>query len=474
MSEANIPSQRRHSGYPEASQVLSGDATETLPGDLTPAEWQTVNFPGSLPVETIPVDAKANPTREVELLNLIRDLNRCNEVLLGRVNQLEESLETAQQALQAEVEHHHSQSNANDPATVAQQRSMAQLLSEPEGSNDALKRQRILAETLQAQLDSGQERVTQLERECTLLQQQHTAKSQSLQKAEETCRDLRSRLQRQQRYTLQFKVALEKCLDMSTPQQAPHISNTAPLGRATPLPHSPPDISVPAHQPVSMPRADRIQPWSSIEADPFPDPQLAALLRARTAQNNTAQNNVASSPTPDVDPTNAADVQLWQDLERVVEQAPTAPLASPVEPMPASEPTAQVTSQVGFTEPMPWGPPQPKAIEQPEQSLVSDVEATPPEPAALAETFQPAPAMPEVTTWLPSKASTTAPATIDMQPHSPKPVTPDIPLLKMPMTQGASPSPIVHPLRPQKKKLKSLSAVDLPSFPRAPQNVKAN
>ncbi|NJN21430.1 MAG: hypothetical protein HC812_09895, partial [Leptolyngbya sp. RL_3_1] len=230
MSEANVPSQHRHPGTPKVSRA-TGDGAETLAGGVVPASWETVNLPGHLPVEAIPVDPTLNPAREVELLNLIRDLNRCNEVLLGRVNQLEEALENSQQALQAEVEHHHHSQSRVDPAVTAQQRSMAQLLSELEGANDGLKRQRILSETLQAQLDSSQERVVQLERECTLLQQQQTAKSQSLQKSEETCQDLRSRLQRQQRYTLQFKVALEKCLDMSSPHGVTASPERSPLGR---------------------------------------------------------------------------------------------------------------------------------------------------------------------------------------------------------------------------------------------------
>jgi hypothetical protein len=257
-------------------------------------------LPGHLPVEAIPVDATINPSREVELLNLVRDLNRCNEVLLGRVNQLEEALENAQQALQAEVEHHHSQSSRVDPAVAAQQRSMAQLLSELEGANDGLKRQRILAETLQAQLDSSQERVVQLERECTLLQQQQTAKSQSLQKSEETCQDLRSRLQRQQRYTLQFKVALEKCLDMSSPHSVTSSPDRSPLGpQVRPQAPQPQEPRESRHNPVAMPRADRIQPWSAIDGDPLPDPQLAALLRATNPQADTASDVEPSLDTPE-------------------------------------------------------------------------------------------------------------------------------------------------------------------------------
>jgi hypothetical protein len=435
-------------------------------GDLKPPQWETVNFPGSLPLETLPVDTPVPPQRETELLNLIRDLNRCNEVLLGRVNQLEESLETSQQALQAEVEHHHSQGSTGHSVLAAQQHSTAQLLSELESSSDALKRQRILSETLQAQLNSSQERVTQLERECTLLQKQHTVKSHSLQESEETCRDLRSRLQRQQRYTLQFKVALEKCLDMSAPQQEPNRFQDA-----LPLSHQiAPLISDLPHNPVSMPRADRIQPWSSLEGDLAPDPQLAALLKAKTPQ-PAAPDIAVESPSHGATTPASADTQLWQDLERVVEQAPavseSASLAEPA-PTASPEPELNAKSQPGFTEPMPWGSPKTQAANRSEPST-SPVETTPFEPAPpkqppLDAVAQAADSRPATTTWPPAGDAA------DIQADAARPVVmPEIPLLKMPVTQGASPSPIVHPLRPQRKKLKSLSAVDLPSFPRPPQ-----
>ncbi|NJN22312.1 MAG: hypothetical protein HC812_15455, partial [Leptolyngbya sp. RL_3_1] len=328
-----------------------------------------------------------------------------------------------------------------------------------------------------AQLDSSQERVVQLERECTLLQQQQTAKSQSLQKAEETCQDLRSRLQRQQRYTLQFKVALEKCLDMSSPHGVTASPERSPLGPQTrpqvPQPQSARDTR---HSPVSMPRADRIQPWSAIEGDPLPDPQLAALLRATAPQSETVSD--AAPPVTLESSSHAADAQLWQDLERVVEQnpTPTAPV-EPVTPMAAATPATPATpataTQPGFTEPFPWGSPQVTAAANPAAATQTEP-ASPASASAVASPQDPEPdPMPTVTTWQPDRDAARA-ATINVQPHSSEATVPEIPLLKMPITQGASPSPIVHPLRPQKKKLTSLSAVDLPSFPRPAQNARAN
>ncbi|MEO1180909.1 MAG: hypothetical protein AAFX51_08645 [Cyanobacteria bacterium J06636_28] len=93
--------------------------------------WQTVHFPGTVDADqlsgptphlrTNPMDSssthQSNSTansqtstieqssqRETELLNLVRDLNECNDVLLAKVSQLEESLERSQAALQAEID----------------------------------------------------------------------------------------------------------------------------------------------------------------------------------------------------------------------------------------------------------------------------------------------------------------------------------------------------------------------------------
>ena len=174
---------------------------------------------------------------------------------------------------------------------------------------------------------------------------------------------------------------------------------------------------------------------------------------------------------------NSADVQLWQDLERVVEQAPvSSPGATEVTPPVAPESVTSVEPQAGFTEPMPWGPPKTKAVDLSEPSRVTQVDSeSASEPELSSETVQPELGIPDTTTWpphnptIPGEATTTA----NVEPSEPQAGVPEIPLLKMPITRGTSPSPIVHPLRPQKKKLKSLSAVDLPSFPRPSQNAKA-
>ncbi|WP_008311798.1 hypothetical protein [Leptolyngbya sp. PCC 6406] len=473
MSEANVPP--RHES---PDNRPSGPAFEPR-RPQSPAEFPKVVgspehiWPPAPLAGTAGPDADAFPDsppspapvpREAELLYLIRDLNRCNEALMARVNQLEEALETSQQSLQAEVERsHHLANRPEEKVAAAQQRSTAQLLSELETASDGLKRQRILTETLQAQLDTSQDRVTQLERECTLLQQRQTERLQALEKSEDLCRDLRSRLQRQQRYTLQFKAALEKCLDMNA--QTPLA---IPTNAVMDIPYS--NLEGAGSNPISMPRADRIQPWSSQEGDstgPALDPQLMALLRQPASHFSEAQAPVRPAPAPaPAATTGEADTRLWQDLERVIDHS-VSPRTAPTPAPPPSVPEQAAPEQATFTEPSPWGPPQPR----PTPTWNADLDSV--EDAETA--FEVAPnavAPPWQAMEMPSpRPANPAPQTdaIDVQARlhfSPG----ELPLMGQTHAQGGAPSPLVHPLRPAKKKRTSLSAVELPSFPPLPRN----
>ncbi|MBF2035259.1 MAG: hypothetical protein IGR92_07175 [Leptolyngbyaceae cyanobacterium T60_A2020_046] len=413
MSEANVPP--RHD-YDSSSDVRSRDQWASASAQ----DWEAVPLPGTMaqPMPAAaPDEAATQPSRgsrEGELLALIRDLNRCNEVLLARINHLEATVETSQHTLQAEVE----RSQATPHATAANS-SVAQLLSELEQTGDALKRQTILSETLKAQLETSQERVAHLEQECAVLQKRCQEKTQALHRAEDDCRDLRSRLQRQQRYTLQFKAALEKCLDMSAAQKTREDSPiAASAGLDAPLPTAGAELGA---NPLAMPRADRIQPWSAVATPTAqPDPHLLSLLRSTPdatppAPEPRAADLQAAAPE--------ADEHFWQDIERVIERST---------PEPAAPEPAPVADVPGFTEPMPWGP-SVRSQPEPEPDLVPQVAESEP---------------PVVPTPQPS-----------VEPAK------DLPIFQSLGATGASPSPIVHPLRPPKKKRTSLSAVELPSFP---------
>lgn len=185
-----------------------------------------------------------------ELLTLIRELNECNDALLGRVRYLEDALTQSQVELDREIlrsQQATQQQQEQELALAAAQQKASQSADELEFIQQTVQRQQIQIETLEAQLETSQQRVAELERECALVQQKQQEQYHQLQESKQTCQDLRSRLQRQQRYTLQYKVALKKCLDVPPPR----YQNA---GESMDMTDAPTGF---------MPKVSKIQPWSS-------------------------------------------------------------------------------------------------------------------------------------------------------------------------------------------------------------------
>ncbi|TVQ06562.1 MAG: hypothetical protein EA368_16700 [Leptolyngbya sp. DLM2.Bin27] len=443
------------------------------PPAQTDSGWEDVTFPGHLPLAALSepeaelpppgvlpeVSQVAKPAPAAEpapenLVQLIQDLNHCNDALLLRVTELEEALERSQVALQAEIERTQASSMGlpvdRSPGPVQQQ--IAQLLSELDIANDGLRRTTIHNETLQTDLEVNRQRVAQLERECTLLQQRFGEKITAIQRAEATCRDLKARLHRQQRYTLQFKAALEKCLNM-TPTSATATTSNLVQGQLLSSPLVPPPVDD-AKQPVAMPRSQQIQPWSGGQASLVSNPSLTQLLRGlrgpgavtpEPAPQPLLESQLQLAPQPQPAPVSPPDMAADWLTASVVEARPAE--ASPPAPEPfAADPwieehiEAPVAPAMLFTEPSPWGEPLVAESSAPEKSVPSSAAQAAPSPAP-----SPAPA-PETTGPIQAAAPPSLPS--------------------YPMTDAqASPSPLVYPLRSQKK-IKSIAAVELPSFGR--------
>jgi hypothetical protein len=239
MTEANVPpthssARRPASSNPNAAKPAA-DAPRLDPATAHLDDWQAVNFPNAISIDAIERQAMYDqgdmppklsvvaqrdrprpltvlpdltpaapdpeepppPPNVSDLIAVIQDLNQCNHALLARIDELEQAL-SADQAGQPE---------AMAPA----------LQHQLEFAQQTQRRQQVRIDALVADLASSQERIAELERECSLAQQRYQSQTQQLVEADTLCRDLRSRLQRQQRYTLQYKVALEKSLDVPPP-----------------------------------------------------------------------------------------------------------------------------------------------------------------------------------------------------------------------------------------------------------------
>ncbi len=190
------------------------------------------------------------------------------ETLHDRLTQAETALEPLSDA--ELVARHRSQAVGNlaeNASESGQEQSLdvtpenlQQLLQAVERSHQTAQRQQILVDTLTEQLSSSQERIAQLERDCALTQQRHNEQVQQVLQAENTCRDLRLRLHRQQQQTLQFKAALEKSLEMPAVYGQPVMTDIALAGHAT----------VPDAPSALLPKNPPVKPWS-LAAKPLQD-----------------------------------------------------------------------------------------------------------------------------------------------------------------------------------------------------------
>ncbi|PSN78239.1 hypothetical protein C8B47_17965 [filamentous cyanobacterium CCP4] len=221
-------------------------------------------------------------------------------------------------------------------------------------------------------------------------------------------------------------------------------------------------------QPVAMPRSQQIQPWSAGPEASTSNPSLTHLLRGlRGAVLSPApQRDLPEAPAQKdiLEPLEPAVVQSSSHPEPEVEPAPAAPAAS-IAPDPWLEPPSRspepssstAESPSLFTEPSPWGEPiAPVAPSAPVAAKTTSVDPLPPiewSPAAAPATEAPAAMTPAV-------ASPAAAA-----PVAATAAGPALPAYLSSSSGKASPSPLVYPLRSQKK-IKTIAAVELPSFGR--------
>jgi hypothetical protein len=86
-------------------------------------------------------------------------------------------------------------------------------------------RQQLQVETLTERSATSQARTAELERECSLLQENCEEKGHQIKVLEQQLEEVRTRLQRQQRYAIQYKTALEQCLAMPNLNPSSDIAN---------------------------------------------------------------------------------------------------------------------------------------------------------------------------------------------------------------------------------------------------------
>lgn len=528
MSDAENPTNNNQE--PIAPQELSqiepasqpGDPIvkpEISPTDLGPEEdWETVEFPNAISIDALLVNSEEEEPR-AEILSqtesikeaiarinapsvssaaspeavLLEQLQQENLELDGRVEQLETLLHECRQSLQQQ------RSQALDRQKLLDRRTLElksitgqiqQLSEHIQSTTQQIQQQQQQIAALGTELQTSQEIRAKLERECALTQQRYHEQSQILVQTQTTCQDLRARLHRQQRHTLQFKAALEKCIE--TPLEK--ASAIASLGQST-LEEPQEVVETGAKEansnlnPVNttlFPKADPIKPWSitdSEEAEPRQQPVAdvksgADLSKIRPPLSAKAehlqpfpshiptQEPLPEHPSPQNEtPSKHSENQqpLWEDLDSLIEKPHLEPKRDrPVILAPATSalslhlPSVPVvsplTDRIGDRTPdSSIKGSQPPAPVQPEPLLTGNSEV---QLLLQAKAFS-------------EQSQSQTPSPIQLPGESPQ--TGQEQANSRSNTPGGStesswPAPIVYPVRSAQKKRNSFSAVELPSF----------
>lgn len=397
MSEADM---RNNPSFPEptdparANQSQSSDdrAAWTYqtdspynPSEASGEEWQTVNFPNALSIDELENESMeeetasaielaepgaiahsagalqasgsgANLPQVAELVALIQQLRQRNNDLSHRVAQLENVLHECQSALKVHLE------RSRERETLLAQRTQALAVAEAkaahldrelEASQQQSQQQQNLIRNFTEQLEVSQQRFAQLERECALTQQRYSEQSHQLLQAEATCKDLRSRLHRQQRHTLQFKAALEKCLEMPDVHEnfrEPKTEDTAVADLPT-VPAAETPATAAAADASLLPKTEPIKPWAAPpSSQPAELPATAAELPVKVYIASAAEpvEPVISPPplnAPELTDLTVSPVNFNPPAEEKIpiltELAVPEPLALPANPLPKEAPSLE-------------------------------------------------------------------------------------------------------------------------------------
>lgn len=401
--------------------------------------------------------------KESDLFVLAQKLRQRNRTLQEQVAQLQESLQIAEEKLHRQSQQFTQQESirSQEVGTILSQQTaeasyaneqVGRLLQELEGFQQLGQRQQILIETLSTELQTSQERIAQLERECALTQQQYNDQCHQLLQSEGRCQELHTRLQRQQRQTLQFKMALEKSLEVPLANQTPEIAEELELALPRKVSLSTLNMRV---------NAKPIEPWSN-PAEAIAQGENPALVLGE--QKNTEESRAEISPAlvaPEALPAPKPHLSPLEEMMQPLILSLNAPIDRPrLEPAP--ERLGEARPEI-FSEKFPEKFPEPRLDTLFDVSEISrDRSPTPrntsPDLRQYLLSLQSPPPEPEVLDISTNDQKLQQLlAVVKRSPYIP-PETNDL-------------APVIYPERPPKK-IPSLSAINLPNFPRhrSPEN----
>ncbi|MUG98584.1 hypothetical protein F7734_42360 [Scytonema sp. UIC 10036] len=383
-----------------------------------------------------------------KLLVLNEELRLANDELYDQVQYLKMALNESEKAVdwqkkRSSVTETMLSQQAQELAAAQEQ--IKSLYQQLETANASAQRQESLVESYKAQSEINQQRLAQLERECALIQSNYNEQSHHLVQAETACRELRTRLMRQQRQTLQFKAALEKCLETPVPSYDSLDDNDSG-SKASRLPkrvnslftHTQPIRPWSGEQ--NLFTDDDDNPWedytSPVQKGENRFPNQPSPWDISDEEEEEIPSPLKTTDTPEIEKASLPDSSdLDRQLDGVIQMffAANSPPAQPASPVEVNENSTLAATTI-------WETTATHLVDEPEEPETTEVltNQTPPEESVDVWSEQ-APVL---------ELPTTAVPYVQLMNES---------------ANSNSPSPLVYPHRPPKGR-KSLSSVELPKF----------
>ncbi len=268
--------------------VKVSDPESTTEEEITLEESTPRSPSDKFPLKVDSLIAESSNNRDADWFAVARKLRQRNRELLKKVSELEQNLAASHEEVQSLTMRNQSADKAiakqAEEYQTAQEQ-LARFFRELESAHQVSQRQQILIETLSEQLETSSDRIAQLEAEYSLLKQAYDDQARQLSQTEEQCDELIARLQRQQRQTLQYKAALDKCLEVT-----PESNNTDSGAENQANETSPRNVA-------SFTKAQPIQPWSAQLEDLSVPPAETPNWANKTDLAEDETSNTIAAPT---------------------------------------------------------------------------------------------------------------------------------------------------------------------------------
>lgn len=255
--------------------------------------------------ETIPTTAETqeteNSNKSMDWQKVAHKLREHNRKLLKKVFKLEQEL--------AEIAHQfqqQSEQSQNSDLLIAQQadeikkyqQELADFSQKSQISQQKIHEQKLIIDNLTQHLELSQQHTAQLERECTLLQEKCNEKTYEAISQQQKVKELSARLDRQQRYTLEYKALSDKYNHEVAPKEVGHNSPVDQPLKAQNQPIKP--WSVAATDEPTLPKTPQktATPVKVAKAIKITQRQSEKSLSEKSLQNQTSSSSATEWPAP--------------------------------------------------------------------------------------------------------------------------------------------------------------------------------